>query len=93
MHGKRLEPHRKCSTRLEYEGVATSHSGVFSEERCKVDDDGGTGSFVGHERYGGRGCLGEVIRRCFLEFWKEQGLRDRVLVLRETENIRMSRDA
>ena len=80
-------------TRLEYKGVATSLSGVFPEERCKVDDDGGTGSFVGHERCGGMGCLGEFTRKCFREFWKEQGLRDRVLVLRETEKIRMSQDA
>ena len=93
VHWKRLESHGKCSTRLEYEGVATSLSGVFPEERCKVDDDGGTGSFVGHERCGGMGCLGEFTRKCFREFWKEQGLRDRVLVLRETERIRMSQDA
>ena len=70
-HGKRLESHRKCSTRLEYEGVATSLSDVFPDERCKVDDDGGTGSFVRHERYDGRGCLGDFTRRCFREFWKE----------------------
>ena len=50
VHGKRLESHRKCSTRLEYEGAATSFSGVFTEGRCKVDVDSGTGSFVGDER-------------------------------------------
>ena len=37
-------------------------SGVFPEERCKVDDDGGTGSFVEYERCGGRGCLEEFTR-------------------------------
>ena len=36
VHGKRLGSHRRCSTRLECEGVATSLSGVFPEERCKV---------------------------------------------------------
>ena len=64
VHGKRLGSHHKCSSRMEFEGVATSLSGVFPEERCKVDDDGGTGRFVGHERYDGRGCLGEFTRRC-----------------------------
>ena len=64
--------------------------GVFPEERCKVgyDDDGGIGSFVGHERCGGRGWrrnrrqrdLEEFTQRCFREFWKERGLRVRVLV-------------
>ena len=71
VHGKKLESHRKCSARLEYEGVATSFSGMFSEGRCKVDVDSGTGSFVGHERCGGRSWrrngrrrdLDEVIRR------------------------------
>ena len=101
VHGKRLESHRKCSTRLEYEGVATYLSGVFPEGRCKVDVDSGIGSFVGHERCDGRSWrrngrrrdLEEVIQRCFREFWKKQGLRVPVLVLRETENIRMSQDA
>ena len=46
VHGKRQGSHRKCSTRLEYEGVATSLPDVFPEERCKVDGYGGTGSFV-----------------------------------------------
>ena len=36
VHGKRLGSHRRCSTRLECESVATSLSGVFPEERCKV---------------------------------------------------------
>ena len=35
-HGKRLESHRKCFTRLEYGSVAISLSDVFSEERRKV---------------------------------------------------------
>ena len=96
VHGKRLESHRKCSTRLKYEGVATSFSGVFPERRCKVDVDSGSGSFVAHERCDGRSWrrngrrrdLEEVIQRCFREFSKKQGLRVRVLVLRE-----MSHDA
>ena len=55
VQGKSDGSHRKCSTRLQYEGVATSLSGVFPEEGCKVgsDEDGGAGSFVGHERCGG----------------------------------------
>ena len=50
-HGKRLESHRKCLVKLEYGSVAISLSDVFPEERRKVGcaDDGGTGSFVGHE--------------------------------------------
>ena len=35
VHGKRLGSHRRCSTTLECEGVATSLSSVFPEERCK----------------------------------------------------------
>ena len=100
VHGKRLELHRKYSTRLEYEGVATSLSDVFTEERCKVDVDSGIGSFVGHERCDGRSLrrdgrrrdLFEIIQRCFREFWKTQGLRVRVLVLRGTENVRMPQE-
>ena len=105
VYGRRSGSHRKCSKRLEYEGVATSLSGVFPEERSKVGcaDDGGTGSFDGHERCGGRSwrrdrcqrdCEG-VTHRCFREFWKDQGLKVRVLVLREkvTANIRKSQDA
>ena len=60
--------------------VVTSLSGVVPEERCKVDDDSGTGNRVGHERCGGRGCLEDFTRKCFREFWKERGLRDRVLL-------------
>ena len=49
--------------------------GVFPEGRCKVD--GGAGSFVGHERCGGRSLrhngrrrdLFKIIQRCFREFW------------------------
>ena len=43
----------RCCTRLEHEGVVTSHVGVFTEERCigSVDDDG-LGVYVGHERCG-----------------------------------------
>ena len=37
VHEKTQGSHRKCSTRWKYEGVPTSLSGVFSEERCKVD--------------------------------------------------------
>ena len=78
-------------------------SGVFPEERRKVGcaDDGGTGSFVGHERCDGRSLrrngrrrdLFKIIQKCFWEFWKKQGLRVRVLVIRETQDIRMSQDA
>ena len=74
VYGKRLESYGKF------------YEGVFPDERCNVDDDGGTGSFVNHERSGGRGCLGEFTRKCFRDFWKERGLRDRLLELRETEN-------
>ena len=74
VYGKRLESYGKF------------YEGVFPDERCNVDDDGGIGSFVGHERCGGRGCLGEFTRKCFRDFWKERGLRDRLLELRETEN-------
>ena len=35
VHGKRLGSHRRCSTTLECEGVATSLLSVFPEERCK----------------------------------------------------------
>ena len=66
---------------------------TFPEERRKVGcvDDDGIGSFVGHERCGGRSLrrngrrrdLDEVIQRCSREFWKKQGLGVRVLVLRE----------
>ena len=66
---------------------------VYSpQERCKVGcaDDGGSGSFDGHERRD----LFKIIRRCFREFLKKQGLRVRVLVIREKvkANIRMSQD-
>ena len=74
VYGKRLESCGKF------------YEGVFPDERCHVDDDGGTGSFVGHERCGGRGCLGGFTRKCFRDFWKERGLRDRLLDVRETEN-------
>ena len=100
-HGKRLESHRKCLTRLEYGIVAISLSDVFPDRR-KVGcaDGGGTGSFVGHERCGGslrrngrRRDPEEVIQKCFREFWKKQGLRVRVLVLREaTVSIRTSQE-
>ena len=101
-HGKRLEPQRKCITRLENGSMAISLSDVFHEERRKdgCADDGGTGSFVGHERCGSRSLrrngrrrdLLKIIQRCFREFWKKQGLKVRVLVLREaTVSIRMSR--
>ena len=92
-HGKRLESHRKCFTRLEYGSVAISLSDVFPEERRKVGgaDDGGTASLIGHERCGGRSLrrngrrrdLEDAVQRCFREYWKKQGLRVRVLVLRE----------
>ena len=102
-HGKRLESHRKCIATLEYGRVAISLSDVFPEERRKVGcaDDGGTGSFVGHERCGGRSLrrngrrrvLVEVIQRCFRELWQKQGLTVRVLVSREaTVSIRMSQE-
>ena len=88
-HGKRLETHRKCFTRLEYGSVAISLSDVFPEVRRKVGcaGDGGTGSFVGHERCDGRSLrrnerdLFKIIQRCFREFWKKHGFRVRVLVL------------
>ena len=73
VHGKRLESQCKVSARLGCEGVASSLSDVFPEERCKVDDDGGSGSLVGHEQDGGKDCLGEFTRRCFRKFWREQG--------------------
>ena len=39
------------------------------------------------------GCLHERIQRCFEGFWRETGIRVRVLVLREaTVSIRMSQD-
>ena len=52
--------------------MAISFSDVFREEGRKVDD-GGIGSFVGHERYGRRSLrrdgrrhdLEEAIQRCF----------------------------
>ena len=90
VHGKRQGSHRKCSTRLEYEGVATSLSDVFpkSDARLVV-----LAVLLDNEQYGGRGCLGEgFTRRSLREFQREQGLRDRVLVLRETESIRMSQE-
>ena len=105
VHGKRSGSYRRCSTRLECEGVATSLSGVLPEERCKDGsaDGGDTGVHVGHERCGGRswrrdGCQHDcegVTQRCFRESWKEQGLKVRVLALRERviANIRMSQDA
>ena len=43
VRGMRLESHGKCSTRLEYEGVAIFFSGMFPEGRYKVDVDSGTG--------------------------------------------------
>ena len=86
VYGNRLESHRKCSICLEYEGVAIFLSGVFPEDRCKGDDDGGTCIFVG------RSCLREFTQKCFREFWKEEGLRDRLLVLRETETTSECRE-
>ena len=81
-----------ASQKLEYGSVAISLPDVFPEERRKVvcADDGGTGSFVGHERCGGRSLrhngrrrdLFKITQRCFREFWKKQGLRFRVLVSR-----------
>ena len=64
-HGKRLESHRKCLVKLEYGSVAISLSDVSPEERRKVAcaDDGGTGSFVGHERCGGRSLRRNGRRR------------------------------
>ena len=101
VHGKRLKSHRKCLVKLEYGSVAISLSDVFSEERRKVGcaDDGGTGSFFGHERCGGRSWrrngrrrdLFKIIQRCFREFWNKQGLKVRVLVLREA-TVRMSQE-
>ena len=93
VHRKRQGSHRKCSTRLEYEGVATSHSDMFTEERHKVDDNGGSWNFVGHEQNGGTRHVWESSLEGASEFQREQGLRDRVLERRETENIRMSQDA
>ena len=73
--------------------------GVFTEERCKVGclDGDGVGVYVGHERCGGRcwrcdECQHDyewTTQGRFQEFWKERGLRVRVLVL---ANIRMSHD-
>ena len=90
-HGKRLG-----LVKLEYGSVAIFLSDVFPEERRKVGcaDDGGTGSFVGHELCGGRSWtrngrrrdLFKVIQRCFREFWKKQGLRVRVLVIARSDS-------
>ena len=76
---------------------ATSVSGVFPEGR-KVDVDSGNGSLLDTNDVmveAGHAMDVEVIQRCFREFWtkKKRGLRVRVPVLRETENIRMSQDA
>ena len=85
----------KGSTKLEYEGVVTSFSGVFTEGRCKVYVDSGTGSFLldtnGVMVEAGDAMdvdviFEEFIQRCLREFWKKQGLRVDV-------NIRMSQDA
>ena len=93
VHGKRLGSYRRCSATLKYEGVATSLSGVLPGERCKVGnaDDDGMGVYVGHERCGGRSWRRDgfqhdcerVTQGRIREFWKQQGLRVRVPVLRE----------
>ena len=67
----------------EYGSVAVSLSDVFPEERRKVGcaDGGGTGSFVGHERCGGRSLrrngrrrdLEEVIQRVLPRVLEETG--------------------
>ena len=70
-------------------GTAGSRVVESSEWDCTLLD----GGFDGHEKCGGRSCLGEFTRKCLREFWKEQGPRNRVLVLRETKKIRMSQEA
>ena len=96
--GVQLNVVLKCNVQLRHESTENVLSCVFLVERCKTwcTEARCVGNFAGHERcgvhqndkrrfecIGRRRDLSEIIQRCFREFWKKQGLRVRVLVLRE----------
>ena len=91
-HRKRQGSHRKCSTRQRGRGDS-------SFRPCSPKSDARLMMTVvlavlldTHDLVA-EAVWESSLEGAFRKFWREQGLRNRLLVLRETENIRISQDA